>query len=696
MEHLSASVACERRDDAALLWIDNPPVNAISQSVRAGLMKGLATLAADPIIAAIVILCRGRTFSSGADITEFGAAEQEPFWVDLDRKIENSVKPVIAAIHGHALGGGLEIALACHYRVATGASVLALPEVKLGLIPGAGGTQRLPRLIGIEKAIDIITSGRHVPAAEALSLGLIDEIAGGDIAEAAVAFARRKARNPLPKASLLPLAPVDTAGWSEARARIAARYRGFAAPLRALDAIACGAKTDFATGWKAEAALFEECLKTEEHASLSYLFFAERQARKLPQSAGTVSVRSLEKVAVIGGGTMGTGISLSLAQSGLPVVLIERDGQRLADAKARITQEIDAAEKRGRITCDEARRRNLLITGSTHMADAVGSDLVIEAVFEDMTLKRQIFAELDRVASGNAILASNTSGLDLDEIARATRRPDRIVGLHFFSPAHVMSLLEIVKGRDTAPDVLATALSFAKRLGKQPVIAGVCDGFIANRLFDQYFREADFLIEEGTSPYEVDAALTSFGMPMGPFAVSDLVGLDVGQLIRKRQRTKLAEGVRYSTLEDEIAALGRLGRKAGKGWYLYADGSRQGEPDPQVLSVIERHRATIGLKPRQIAPEEIVQRCLFALINEGGKLIEEGIAQRASDIDVAAVHGYGFPRYRGGPMRFADRLGLAQIAKTVETYFHEQGTWWRPSALILERAQKGQSLTEAA
>lgn len=698
MDHFSVSVSVsgERRNDVALLWIDNPPVNAISQSVRAGLAKGLADLAREPAVGAVVILCRGRTFSSGADIAEFGAPEAEPLWVDVDRAIESMAKPVIAGIHGGALGGGLEIALACHYRISTADAVLALPEVKLGLIPGAGGTQRLPRLIGIEKAIDIITSGRNVSASEALALGLIDAVITDDLAEAAIAFARKQIGKPTPKASLMPLAPADATVWSAARKTISARHRGFAAPLRALDAIASGAEAGFATGWKTEAALFDACLKTEEHACLSYLFFAERQARKLPAYAVTATPRAIGKVTVIGGGTMGSGIALSLAEAGLPVLMIERNGQGLADAKARMLQEIELAEKRGRITSDEARRRGLLITGSVDLEEASGSDLVIEAVFEDMALKRQLFAELDTVTSADAILASNTSGLDLDEIARATRLPQRVVGLHFFSPANVMSLLEIVRGRETAPDVLVTALALARRLGKQPVIAGVCDGFIANRIFDQYFREADFLIEEGASPYEVDEALTDFGMPMGPFAVSDLVGLDVGQLIRQRQRAKLPEGYRYSTLEDEIVALGRLGRKSGKGWYVYGENRRQGEPDPHVLDLIERHRALIGRKPRPITPDEIVKRCLFALINEGGKLLEEGIALRASDIDVAAVHGYGFPRYRGGPMRLADSLGLASITKVIEANFREQGEWWRPSSFLIERASSGRRLTEAA
>ena len=695
---LSSTVTLRREGAIALLWIDNPPVNAISVSVRAGLYAGFQRLKADDSLRAAIVACRGSSFSSGADITEFGSPEVPPLWSDLDREIEFALKPVVAAIHGRALGGGLEIALACHYRVAADGALLGLPEVQLGLIPGAGGTQRLPRLIGLEAALDHITTGRPMDARTAMALGGVDAVIDGDLASGAISFTARilqdgashALRRSRDLAVALPSAGVD-ATVSAAIQRVSQRQRGFTAPKRAIEAVHNAVTMPFEAGMKREAEIFYECLVSEQHSTLSYLFFAERAARKVPGLPA--SARTPDRIGVVGGGTMGRGISLALVPHGIDVTLVEQDAERLQQALDACTAEVNAALQRGRITREDHAQRLKHLRGSTEIGDLADAELVIEAVYEDLELKRQLFGRLESVVGQGTLLASNTSNLNLDIIAESTRHPERVLGLHFFSPANVMSLLEIVRGRATGAGAIAAAFGLARRIGKQPVLSGVCDGFIANRIFDQYFREADFLVEEGASPYEVDAALVAFGMPMGPYAVSDLVGLDVGQLIRKRQRALLPTRMRYSTLEDEIVERGRLGQKTGAGWYRYEDG-RRSATDESIYPLIYDYRARKGFAPRAISADEIVSRCLTALVNEGVKLLDEGIALRGSDIDVAAVHGYGFPRFLGGPLRYADDRGLQRLADNVSRFQQDLGPWWTPSPLLLRCVAEGRRLSE--
>jgi 3-hydroxyacyl-CoA dehydrogenase len=698
MTELSKTVSLERRGDIALLWTDNPPVNAIGQSVRTGLFKGLGEIVRDPAIRAAIIICRGSSFFSGADITEFGQPEQPPSWLELDRAIDLSDKPIIAAIHTRAFGGGLETALACHYRVADKAAVFAFPEVDLGIIPGGGGTQRFPRICGFEAALDIIPSARVFAVEEALRLGTIDRAVEGNLEQAAIAFAREiVAKNvssvDLPRAcsreAAITAARANPKIFDLERSNVRRRYRGFNARVRAIDAMENALTMSFDEAFKAEIDIFEECVRTAEHRALSHMFFAEREARRLPDLPKDTPARKIGQVAVIGGGTMGRGITLAFAERGFPVRLVEISGEARDRALAYCRREIETGLAKGRVSEAEAKARIERITGGVGLSDAAGADLVVEAVFEDMELKKEVFAELDRIAHKGAILASNTSNLDINEIAAKTNRPQDVVGMHFFSPANIMKLLEIVRGDKTSASVLATALAVAKAINKQPVVARVCDGFIANRAFDTYWREAEFLVEEGASPYDVDKTLYDFGMPMGPFAVADLVGLDVGQLIRKTQRLKLPQGTRVSAIEDAIVATGRLGQKSRGGWYNYGANARSGAPDPEILELIARYRQELGFTQRAIPAEEIIARCIYSVINEGAKELEEGIAIRSSDIDVAAVYGYGFPAWRGGPMQYADEIGLPVVGAAVERFHGAQGYWWEPSKLLLDLAKSG-------
>jgi 3-hydroxyacyl-CoA dehydrogenase len=696
MTQLSKTVSLEKRGNIALLWVDNPPVNAISHSVKAGLFAGLGQVARDGAIKAAVIICRGSSFFSGADITEFGQPEQSPPWLDFDRRLDLMEKPIVAAIHTRAFGGGLELALSCQYRMAEKPAVFAFPEVGLGIIPGGGGTQRFPRLCGFEAALDVITSARVFGTEEALKLGVVDRVVDGDVEAGAIAFARdivalNLSPNDLPRARSreepLAAARANPKMFATAHENARRRYRGYGGRQRAIDAVENALSLPFEEGMQAEAAIFEECVRTAEHRALSHLFFAEREARRVPDLPKGVSAKKVDNVVVIGGGTMGRGITLAFADRGFPVRLVELNAEARDKALAYCRKEIETNLAKKRISEDEAKARIARITGGVGLAEAAGADLVIEAVFEDMELKKKVFADLERFADRGAILASNTSNLDIDEIAAVTKRPEAVIGMHFFSPANIMKLLEIVRGDKTGADVLATALSVAKAINKQPVVARVCDGFIANRAFDTYWREAEFLVEEGASPYDIDKTLYDFGMSMGPFAVTDLVGLDVGQLIRKRQRLKLPQGARFSAIEDAIVATGRLGQKSGGGWYSYGANARSGSPDPEMLVLIDRYRKERGFSPRTIGPDEIIARCIYSVINEGAKELEEGIAIRSSDIDVAAVYGYGFPAWRGGPMQYADEIGLATVAKTIERFYESQGYWWQPSKLLLDLAR---------
>jgi 3-hydroxyacyl-CoA dehydrogenase len=624
MTQTSKTVSLETRGNIALLWVDNPPVNAISHSVKAGLYEGLNQIARDNAIKAAIIICRGSSFFSGADITEFGQPEQPPSWLDFDRLLDLSDKPIVAAIHTRAFGGGLELALSCQFRIAEKSAVFAFPEVGLGIIPGGGGTQRMPRLVGFEAALDIITSARVFGTEEALKLGVIDRIAEANtgttsIEEAALAFAREIAARNLKPADLprarnrdepLAAARANPRLFTQARENARRRYRGFTARGRAIDAVEKTLTLPFEEGMKAEAEIFEACVRTAEHRALSHLFFADREARRVPDLPKGTEARKIGQVAVIGGGTMGRGITLAFADRGLPVRLIEVSADARDKALAYCRKEIETALAKSRISESDAKARIARITGGVGLGEAAGADLILEAVFVDMDLKKKVFGELDKIAGKDTILASNTSNLDIDEIAAVTKRPASVVGMHFFSPANIMKLLEIIRGEKTAPDVLATALAVSKTINKQPVVARVCDGFIANRAFDTYWREAEFLVEVGANPYDVDKTLYDFVMPMGPFAVSDLVGLDVGQLIRKRQRLTLPQGARFSAVEDAIVAAGRLGQKSGGGWYSYGASARSGTPDPEILALIDRYRAERGFKPRKIDAEEIIARCI--------------------------------------------------------------------------------------
>lgn len=698
----SATVSLLRRGRAAFVYCANPPVNAISRSVRTGLFEALREIERNDEIAVGIVICRGRTFFAGADITEFGQSDSHPTWKELDLALDLSRKPLIAAIHGTCFGGGFELALACQFRIAVPSAKFGFPEVKLGVIPGGGGTQRFPRIAGFEAALDLIPTGRIISAQEARKLGAIDKIADGDLEADAASFADSILAENRGKA--LPRARDNAARieevkakpqiFEDARAVARKRARGSQAPLDAISAIENALRLDFDSAMQAEVEIFRACEKSDQHRALSYLFFAEREARRVPDLPAETRTRKIEKVAVIGGGTMGRGIALALVDKDIPTKVIEVSEPARQKAQESIRREIEGSVAKGRLTEQEGKARLGRIDSAASLAAAADADLIIEAVFEDMATKTELLASLEKIAKKDAIIASNTSNLDIDVLARATSRAGDVVGLHFFSPANIMKLLEIVRGGQTSPEVLATVLAFAKRIDKQAVVARVCDGFIANRIFDQYWRQTRFLVEEGASPYEIDKALYDFGMPMGPFAVSDLVGLDVSARIRKNRKASLPIGARLDTIEDELAESGRWGQKNGLGWYRYEAGARTGVPDPEVLAAVDAYRKREGFSPRRISADEIIERCIYALVNEGAKEIEEGIAIRSSDIDVAAVYGFGFPSYRGGPMHYAEQIGLKTVAARVEAFHASKGYWWKPSRMLLDLAKSGRHFSE--
>jgi 3-hydroxyacyl-CoA dehydrogenase len=699
---MSSTVFLLRRGRIGLIACDNPPVNAISRSIRVGLYEVLQQILKDDALDAGVIICRGKTFFAGADITEFGEGDSHPTWQELDRALDLSAKPLIAAIHGTCFGGGFELALACQYRVSDAGARFSFPEVNLGVIPGGGGTQRFPRLAGFEAALALIPTCRVIGAKEALVMGAVDGLSQGDLEADAIAFATAMAAEgkgkPLPRARNRTDKVEEARGKPEwfknARSNAERRMRGAKAPLQAIQAIENALHMDFDAAMQAEVEAFRACEKGEQHRALGGLFFAEREARRVPDLPTDTQPRKVDRVAVIGGGTMGRGISLAMADSGIPVTLIEVSEEARRKAMQTIEKEIAGSVAKGRISEQEGKKRLGCVSSAAELSAAADADLIVEAVFENMAVKTKVFTAVDGIAKRGAILASNTSNLDINEIARATRRPADVAGLHFFSPANIMKLLEIVRGDQTAPDALATLIDFAKRIGKQAVVARVCDGFIANRAFDQYWRQTRFLVEEGASPYDIDKALHDFGMPMGPFAVSDLVGLDVSAQIRKNRKGSLPPEARLDTIEDELAESGRWGQKNGLGWYRYENGARAGIPDQAVLESIDAYRKREGFHPRKISADEIIERCIYALVNEGAKEIEEGIAIRASDIDVAAVYGFGFPAYRGGPMHYAEEVGLKSVAAKVEAFHADKGYWWRPSRLLLDLARSGRNFSD--
>jgi 3-hydroxyacyl-CoA dehydrogenase len=684
MGNLNASVDLRRDGEIAVLTVDNPPVNALKHEVRAGLAQGLRQTHEDPAIRAVVIACAGRTFFAGADITEFGKPPQAPGLGEVITAIEAMPQPVIAAMHGTALGGGFELALACHFRLAVPGARVGLPEVKLGLLPGAGGTQRLPRLIGPEKALKMIVTGDPIEAREALADGVIDDIVDGDLTAGAIAFARRVVAEGRPLRLVRDREEKLVAeGFADAAEMLTRRLRGRDAPAACVEAVRNAITLPFEEGLKREGELFRKLVAGDQSKAQRHIFFAEREAARVPGIPEVTKPRPIASGAVIGAGTMGGGIAMCFANAGIPVTIVETARDLLQKGLDRVAANYRATVSRGGLGVDEMERRVALINGVTEL-DAVGTaDFVIEAVFEEMDLKKRVFADLDRVAKANAVLATNTSTLDVDEIARATERPQDLVGTHFFSPANVMRLLEIVRGAATSPDALATAVTLGRRLGKVPVTVGVCYGFVGNRMLARRSVEAERLLLEGALPQEVDAAITGFGFPMGPFAMADMAGLDVGWRIRKGRGER-------NEIEDALCEAGHFGQKTGKGYFRYDAGSRTPLPDPEVERAILDASSRAAIARRAITQEEIVERMIFPMINEGARILEEGIAARPGDIDVIWAYGYGWPVWRGGPMYYADQLGLAHIRDQLTLYAEKSGdVTLRPAARISRLAAEG-------
>jgi 3-hydroxyacyl-CoA dehydrogenase len=694
-------------DAVAVITLDNPPLNGLNHDLRAGLVAGIDRASADAGVAAVVIIGAGRAFSSGADIREFNTpkATAEPTLRSVIRIVEASAKPVIAAIGGICMGGGLELALGCHFRVASSGAKIALPEVKLGLVPGAGGTQRLPRAIGVEAALNMIVSGAPVPSEQFKGGKLFAEIVDGTLSEnellqGALAFARKivAARTPL---ALLRDVKIDfpnaDAFFQFARNSVGPLAKNFPAPLKCIDAVAAAVTRPFEEGLKFERELFMQLVQTPESRALRHAFFAERAAAKIADVPENTPARKIASVAVIGAGTMGGGIAMNFLSAGLPVTLLEMKQEALDKGVATLRRNYEASVKRGKLTAEKLEQNMALLVPTLSYDGIKTADLVIEAVFEDMAVKQAVFEQLDAAAKPGAILATNTSTLDVDRIAAFTRRPQDVVGTHFFSPANVMKLLEVVRGKKTAKDVLVTVMQVAKRINKTAVVSGVCDGFIGNRMIEQYLRQAMFLLEEGASPAQVDRALERFGMAMGPFRMSDLAGNDVGWYIRKRRYVEKPDVV-YSRIADRLCELGRFGQKTGLGWYRYESGKRDAIADPAVDELIAGYRKELGAQsgtvPRKIADDEIVERCVLALVNEGARILEEGIAQRASDIDMVYLTGYGFPLYRGGPMLYADMLGLYNVLRSMArlaTNARADPAFWQPAPLLARLAAEGKT-----
>ena len=688
---MSAAVSFTRDGEIGVITVANPPVNALSQPVRAGLKDAVQAGLADTGIKAMVLICDGATFIAGADIREFGKPLAAPSLVPVIDAMEASDKPIVAAIHGTALGGGLEVALGCHYRVAVPGARVGLPEVNLGLLPGAGGTQRLPRLVGVEKALDFIVQGTHVPAAEAQRLGLLDELIEGDLKTGAIAFARRvlAEKRGVKRASALPVTPVAPDFFANYEAGIARRLRGFKAPFHIIKAVQAAAELPFAEGMKREAELFQELMTSSESRAQRHVFFAEREVAKIPGLPKDTAQREIKTAAVIGAGTMGGGIAMNFANAGIPVTLLEINREALDRGIGVIRKNYEATASKGRLTAADVEKRMGLITPSTSYDEIKHADVVIEAVFENMEIKKEVFRKLDAVAKPGAILATNTSTLNIDEIASATQRPQDVIGMHFFSPANVMRLLENVRGKQTANDVIATVMNLSRRIGKIGVLVGVCDGFVGNRMLHQRTREAMFLVEEGARPEQIDKVLYDFGFPMGPFAMADMAGLDVGYKVRQERRKAGKIEPRESLWIDRIVEMGRHGQKTNAGIYRYEDG-RTPLPDPEIERLIAQCARDAGIAQRQISDQEILERCLYPMVNEGAKILEEGIAARALDIDIIWINGYGFPAYRGGPMFWADEIGLKTVCDAYQKYARQCGdTYWKPAPLLEKLAREG-------
>jgi 3-hydroxyacyl-CoA dehydrogenase len=691
-------VSVSNSDGVALIRIDNPPVNALSQEVIDGLSAAIDAVAKDSAVRAAVVIGAGRTFPAGADIKgleniAWGGDSGAPDLHDLLQRIEDLPKPVVIAMHGTALGGGLEVAMAGHYRVAAPDAQMGLPEANLGIVPGAEGTQRLPRLVGLEKAIEMCVSGKPIKAKDALDAGLIDRIIDGDLATGAIAFAREVAgRGSHPKTRERgdKLPPREAVGAMVAAGKEMARKtrRKMEAPLKVIDALEAAATLPFAEGCIRERQISLECMRSEQAKALIHAFFAERGVSRVPGVTKDTRAVTVSTVGIVGAGTMGGGISMACANAGIQVRLVDATQQALDNGLATIRKNYDVSVKRGRFTPEQVEQRMSSIRPQTGHDGFGDVDLIIEAVFENLALKKDIVAALDRVAKPGCIIATNTSTLDIDAIAAATSRPDKVVGLHFFSPANVMRLVEIVRGKATSPETLATAMALDKRLGKVGVVVGNCEGFVGNRMMFPYMYECQFLVEDGATPEQVDRALTDFGMAMGMFAVDDMAGLDVAWRVRKELNQFSKPGDRKPLVADTLCEMGRFGQKTGKGWYLYGE-NRTPTPDPEVVALIERAAAAAGIRRRPISNEEIVERTIYALINEGARVLEEGHASRAADIDVVYTNGYGFPAWRGGPMFYADRVGLAKVYERVSAFHRELGQRWEPAPLLARLAREG-------
>jgi 3-hydroxyacyl-CoA dehydrogenase len=696
-EHSGRAVRQELRSGILVVTVDNPPVNALGANVRRELRDAIEDAQKDPAVEAVLLVGAGRNFIGGADIREFGKPPMSPALPDVCDAIEACRKPVVAAIHGAALGGGLEIALAAHYRIALADARLGLPEVTLGLLPGAGGTQRAPRLLGAQAALDLMLSGRHIGAKEALALGLVDQVGEtSDVLAEGFAYAQALlavhalARRTRDANGLMDRA-ASRAAIEAARIETSKKSRGLYSPLKIVDAVQAALELPFDEGLRQERRLFLQCLDSPQRAGLIHAFFAEREVLKAPETR-KAKPRAIASVGVVGGGTMGAGIAVAVLDAGLPVTMIERDDASLARGRAHIVKVYDGLIAKGRMT-PEAKAAILARWSGSTSYDALGSaDLVIEAVFEDMAVKQAVFAELDRVCKPGAVLATNTSYLDIDAIAASVSRPGDVVGLHFFSPANIMKLLEVVVPAQVSADVVATVFDLAKKLRKVPVRAGVCDGFIGNRVLAIYRAAADHMMEDGASPYQIDRAVREFGFPMGPFQVSDLAGGDIGWATRKRRAATRDPQQRYVQIADRICERGWFGQKTGRGYYLYADGARAGTPDAEVEAIIDAERERASVKPRAFTDDEIIRRYMAAMINEGANVVHQGIALRPLDVDVTFLYGYGFPRHRGGPMKYADTVGLAKVLADIREFAQQDPVFWKPSPLIVDLVERGATL----
>ena len=691
-----AAVGIENRENIALVWVDNPPVNALSHSVREGLKNTMAACAEDDTIEAVVIACRGRTFIAGADIREFGAPPKEPGLPEVVEIIEGMQKPVVAAIHGTALGGGLEVALSCHYRVAVPTAKVGLPEVKLGILPGAGGTQRFPRIAGVENALDAILSGRHIKANQALNWGVLDEVTDGDLEAAAIAFAQNAISKGVRRTGEIEIDgnKYDQAFFDGFRKSIARKTRGFFAPERCIRCIEAAVKMPLKEGLAEERKNFMECFANPQARALQHVFFAERQVARVPGISKETPRREIKKVGIIGAGTMGGGIAMNFANIGIPVTVLEVQQDALDRGLSVVRKNYERTASKGKLSAEDVENRMALFTGTMDYADLGDCDLIIEAVFETMDIKKKVFTALDEVAKPGAILASNTSYLSIDEIAEVTSRPADVLGLHFFSPANVMRLLEIVRADKTADDVLATCIDLAKKIRKVGVVSGVCHGFIGNRMLSQYAREMSLSVIEGAMPHDVDKAMFDFGMAMGPMTVSDMAGLDIGYMNRQGMDRADYE-TRATDWLDRVVEMGRKGLKTGAGIYDYDEGSRTPKPSEDVMAIILEESEKLGIERTEKSAEDIVERGMLALINEGAKILGEGIAIRASDIDIVYLNGYGFPAYRGGPMHYADQMGVKAAYEKICANAEKFGPrWWEPAPLLKELAEADMSFAE--